>query len=354
MTENEVPKKYSMVHFAVIVILVVFTWIPIKLLAMDTVPNKEILVRLAPICFSLALSIFFMVRDFSGRRLLKLLPIYGAMILYFLLLPVRKDSQSTINAVFFGLIILWFFIWFSYSAFKIRNADLFSDFIQRTAETILWSTLCGIGGMVLILLSINLLKTIGIDAEDFYMSNIATLGVSALPFISLIVIERFDKIRLSVILANIFLPLFLVSIVAFGALSLFAEIKPYESRDVFIVYNLMLVIVICLLLFTKINNHTSRFIALCSTLLTLCTIVLDGILLSAILYRIRNYGMTPNKATLLASNIVMLGNLVYIIAMSIKHKEYKDASKRMTYYLPMYGLLALIVVFIFPAIFNFK
>jgi len=354
MAERELPKQYSIAQYGLIAILTGFTWIPIKLLTMDSIPDKEILVRLAPICFSLALSMFFLIRNFNKQTLARLLPLYAGMILYFLLLPVRKDSQSTMNAVFFGLIILWFFVWFSYSAFRLRDVDLFSDFIQRTAETILWSTLCGIGGMVLILLSMNLLKTIGIDAEDFYMSNIATLGVSALPFISLIVIERFDKIRLSVILANIFLPLFLVSIVAFGALSLFAEIKPYESRDVFIVYNVMLVIVICLLLFTKINNHSSRFIGLCSALLTVCTIVLDGILLSAILYRIRNYGMTPNKATLLASNIVMLGNLIYIIAIGIKHREYKDASKRMIYYLPMYALLALIVVFIVPAIFNFS
>lgn len=353
MTEREIPKKYSFAQYGVIAILIVCTWIPIKLLTMDSIQDKEILIRLAPIGFSLALSMFFLIRNFNKQTLVRLLPLYAGMILYFLLLPVRKDSQSTTNAVFFGLIILWFLVWFAYSSFKMKDADLFSDFIQRTAETILWSALCGMGMMALALLSINLLKTIGIDAEDFYMSNIATLGVSALPFVSLIVIERFGKIRLSVILANIFLPLFLVSIVAFGALSLFATIKPYESRDVFIVYNVMLAIVICLLLFVKINSQASRFIALCSILLTVFTIVLDLILLSAILYRIRNYGMTPNKATLLASNVVMLGNLVYMIAMSIKHREYKDASKRMTHYLPMYALLALIVVFIFPVLFSF-
>jgi len=354
MMENEIPKKYSLSHYAVIAILVLFTWIPIRLLAMDSIPNKDMLIRLAPIGFSLALSVFFMMRNFKKNTLVKLLPLYAGMVLYFLLLPVRKDSQSTINAVFFGLIILWFFVWFSYSSFKIRDVDLFSDFIQRTAETVLWSTLCGLGGMVLILLSINLMKTIGIDAEEFYMRNIATLGVCAVPFISLVIIERFDKIRLSVVLANIFLPLFLISIVIFGALSLFAEIKPYETRDVFIIYNVMLVIVICLLLFTKINNQNSRFIDVCSTLLTVCTAILDGIVLSAIIYRIKNYGMTPNKATLLASNMVMLGNLVYIVYISFKHREYREVSKRMLYYLPMYALLAFVVVFIFPAIFSFR
>jgi hypothetical protein len=64
--------------------------------------------------------------------------------------------------------------------------------------------------------------------------------------------------------------------------------------------------------------------------------------------------MTPNKATLLASNIVMLGNLVYIVYISFKHREYREVSKRMLYYLPMYALLAFVVVFIFPAIFSFR
>lgn len=354
MTEKEVSKRYSLVQYFIIAILVVITWIPIKLITMDSVPNKEILVRLAPIGFSLALSIFFMIKDFNGKRLLRLFPLYGVMILYFLLLPVRKESQSNINAVYFGLILLWFFVWFAYSSFKVRDLDLFADFIQRTAEAILWSILCGVGGLVLVFLSISLMKTIGIDAEKFYMSTIATLGLSALPFISLVVIERFEKIRLSTILANIFLPLFLVSIVAFGVSSLFAAQKPYETRDVFIIYNLMLVIVICLLLFTKINNRKSKFIDVSSTLLTLCTVLLDGYVLSAVIYRIKNFGMTPNKATLLATNIVMLGNLVYSIYLSLKYRKYEEASKRMMQYLPMYGLLALVVVFLFPAIFGFR
>lgn len=353
MMERAIQKKYSFADYGLIVLLIALTWIPIKLLTMDSVLNKDLLIRLVPIAFSLALSIFFMLRNFKPKILVVSLPLYALMLIYFLLLPVRKNSQSTANAVLFGLIILWFLVWLSYSTFKVMDADLFSDFIQTTAETMLWFVLCGLGGMVLILLSINLLKTIGMDAEKFYMRNIATLGISAAPFISLLVIERFNKIRLSVILANIFLPLFLVTIAAFGALSLFAEKKPYETRDVFIIYNVMLAIVICLLLFTKINNKTSTFIDICSTLLTLCTAILDGIVLSAIVYRIRNYGMTPNKATLLASNIMMLGNLIYIAYISFKYRDYKDASKRIMYYLPMYLLLALVVVFIFPAIFSF-
>lgn len=189
MAERELPKQYSIAQYGLIAILTGFTWIPIKLLTMESIQDKEILIRIVPICFSLSLSIFFMIRNFNKSTVAKLLPLYAGMILYFLLLPVRKDSQSTTNAVLFGLIILWFLVWFSYSAFTLRDADGFADFIQLTAETILWSTLCGIGGMVLILLSMNLLKTIGIDAEKFYMSNIATLGASALPFISLIIIE---------------------------------------------------------------------------------------------------------------------------------------------------------------------
>jgi hypothetical protein len=80
------------VYYAVIAILVLLTWIPIRLLAMDSISNKDMLIRLAPIGFSLALSVFFMMRNFKKNTLVKLLPLYAGMVLYFLLLPVRKDS----------------------------------------------------------------------------------------------------------------------------------------------------------------------------------------------------------------------------------------------------------------------
>ena len=347
-------RRKSFLQYVIVVFLIVFSWVPLKLFTLDSIFNKDIILRIIPITFSLALSIYFHIKAFNIKHVIKSLLLYVSITLYFISIPVNNISQSNTNAFYFGLIILWFFVWFSYSSFKIDNINLFSDFVQSTAETIIWSTLCMLGGMILVLLSINLFETIGINANKFYINNIATLGLCAAPFISLIVIEIFTKVKLSVILSNIFLPLFLVSLVIFGIVSFFTNVKPYETRNVFIIYKIMLVIVICLLVFTKINNQNSRFIYICSNILTVLTIILDVIVLSAIIYRINNYGITPNKITLLLSNIVMLGNLIYIIYLSIKYRKCKNNFKNVIYYLPMYAILAFVIVFIFPIIFKFR
>ena len=333
--------------------LIALSWLPVKIYTLNINLNKDILIRIIPIVISFALSLFFYRNAFNLKKVLFTLLLYIVLSVYYIVLPINQESQSIANSFYFGLIILWFLVWTSYSSLRIREVGLLSDFILVTGETIIWSILFTIGGAVLVFLSINLFKTIGIDADKFYINNIVTLGLCAAPFISLLVMEMFDKTKLTAILSKIFLPLFFVSIVVFGLVSLFSDVKPYESRNIFIIYNIMLVIVICLLYFVSVNN-SNRFIKLCSMALALFTIALDGVVLSANIYRITTYGATPNKVTLLIGNVIMLVNLIYIVFISKKYKDNALYSKKILYFLPAYAIFAIIVVFVFPTIFNFR
>jgi hypothetical protein len=116
----------------------------------------------------------------------------------------------------------------------------------------------------------------------------------------------------------------------------------------------MLVSVICLLVYAIINSEGNKFIKICSNILTICSIALDGVVLSATIYRIKTYGYTPNKVTLLIANMVMLGNLIYIIVLSLKHKEYASYVKKILYFIPVYAILAIVIVFMFPIVFKYK
>ncbi|MDR2923665.1 MAG: DUF4153 domain-containing protein [Treponema sp.] len=178
-------------------------------------------------------------------------------------------------------------------------------------------------------------------------NNIVTLGIAASPFVSLLVIDNIKKVKLSVIIANIFLPLILVSLAAFGIMSIFTKTKPYEDRDIFILYNVMMVIVICVLSFTGVNGIHNKIIDICSYILPVITVILDIVTISAVIYRINQYGVSANKITLLGTNIFMLGHLIYMIFLKFKRKIEKNVL-----YLPAYCVWAVIVVFIFP--FAFK
>ncbi len=346
--------KYLYWQYVIVICLIALSWLPVKISTLDSNIDNEIFVRIIPVTFSYALSLFFFRKGLIIKNVILTTILHLALLVYYLFLPLNTISQSITNALYFGLIIMWFFVWLSYSSYKINGIATLSEFMKITAETIIWSTLFILGGVVLVLLLTSLFSTIGINANSFILNNVVTLGLCAAPFVSLLVLERIEKIRISTILTNIFLPLFLVSILSFGIVSLFTNNKPYETRNVFITYNIMLVIVICLLVYAITNSEGNRYIKIFSNILAVCSIVLDGIVLSATIYRISAYGYTPNKVTLLVANIVMLGNLIYIIVIGCKDKEYTSYSKKILYFLPVYFVLAIIIVFIFPIVFKYK
>jgi hypothetical protein len=220
-------------------------------------------------------------------------------------------------------------------------------FLEKCGETIVWSTIFIIGGGIIVGLSVSLFNAIGIRADEFYLVNIIPLGLVAAPFISLLLIDNNYKIKLAVIIANIFLPLILVSLLAFGIMSLFTETKPYEDRNIFIIYNVMMVIVICILIFTSINGINNKFISVCFSILPIVSIILDMITLSAVIYRLDRYGISANRITLLGTNMVMLGHLVFMVYLKFRHKIEKNIT-----YLPIYLAWAFFVVFLFPFLFR--
>jgi len=344
-----VNKKRNSAKFLFTAVLVILTWIPVRLNFIDHLSYNLYFVRVVPIIFSIALSFFFL-SDFKNIKKIVLCILPNILLyIYFILLPGNADfkSQSLTNAFLFMLIMLWFFVLFTYSNFNIKKLNYFS-FLEKTGETLIWSTIFIIGGGVVVVLFIALFNAIKIDAFNFYRANIITLGLTAAPFVSLLVVENYSKIKLSAIIANVFLPIILVSLVAFGIISIFAEIKPYENRDIFILYNIMLVIVIAVLVFSGITKINNKFINICSYSLSVVAVILDVITISAVIYRLSNYGITPNKITLLGTNIIMLTHLVYMIYLKLKHKSEQAVS-----YLPIYFIWASIFVFVFPFVFKF-
>jgi hypothetical protein len=345
------PKKYLFTA-----LLVILTWIPIRLLSIDSLSFKEniFFINSIPIIFSVTLSLFFLFGSIKKIEKIALSIIPNIIVFFYIVLleyikssqPYENESQSVNNAFIFMFILLWFFILFTCSNFNLRKLN-YSSFLEKCGETIIWSTILIIGWLFIYTLSVALFNTIGIEAIDFYNKNILPLGFVASPFVSLLVIDNFNKVKLSVIVANIFLPLILISLIAFGITSIFTEAKPYEDRNIFIIYNVMMTIVISVLVFTSSNGITKKIIIICSYILPVVTVILDFVTISAVIYRLSKYGITANKITLLGTNLFMFGHLIYMIFLRIKHKIEQN-----TLYLPLYFLWAFIVVFIFPFIFK--
>ncbi|MCH5600208.1 hypothetical protein [Niabella ginsengisoli] len=93
-------------------------------------------------------------------------------------------------------------------------------------------------------------------------------------------------------------------------------------------------------------------------LLSIVTILVNGIALSAILFRISEWGITPNRAAVLGSNVLVLINLLLVTAQLFKILFRKESllhvGKSISWYLPVYFIWAIVVTFVFPFLFGFK
>ena len=102
----------------------------------------------------------------------------------------------------------------------------------------------------------------------------------------------------------------------------------------------------------------SRYTLVLLLALTVVTIIVNSVALSAIVFRIAGMGITPNRAAVAGSNVLILSGMValaYRLYLSLKNgTPASDASRGITQFLPWYGIWAAVVVFLFPLLFGFK
>jgi hypothetical protein len=92
--------------------------------------------------------------------------------------------------------------------------------------------------------------------------------------------------------------------------------------------------------------------------LSIATVIIDLIALSAIFYRLGAFGITPNRLAVLGSNILVLGNLVLIIIdlykVNFRKASIREVELTIAKYLPVYLIWIIFVVIGFPLIFGMK
>lgn len=92
--------------------------------------------------------------------------------------------------------------------------------------------------------------------------------------------------------------------------------------------------------------------------LIVTALIIDGVALSAIVFRLSAYGITPNKVAALGENLVLLVNLAGLawlyFLFFLKKIEFIKIEKWQTSYLAIYAIWLGIVAIIFPIIFGYN
>jgi hypothetical protein len=239
--------------------------------------------------------------------------------------------------------------------------DLRMDFIRHNGDLAIVYALISIAGGLLTALTIGLFESIGVNIEEFYFRNVVLTGVVAVPVIADYLTEKFPALvsRTAPLIAGIFSPLVLITLLIFLATVAVTGKDPYNDRNFLLIFNLMLLGVMAIIIFSvsetsAIKNR--KFNAAILLGLSVVTIVTDLIALSAIAYRLNEFGITPNRLAVLVSNILVLVNIVLIMIdlfrINFKGRDFNLVSLTVAKFLPVYLGWIIIVVFGFPLIFG--
>lgn len=272
--------------------------------------------------------------------------------------PHHTDYLTSFHLPLF----MWLVVGAAYLGREWRGSQGRMNFIRFTGEAFIYGVLVWLGVMVLFMFTLVIFQAIQIDVEKYFEDYLLFYGGCAAAMITVYLVEAKKSVveNFAPILAKIFSPLFLIIMAAFLVVMMITGNSPFMERDFLIGFDFMLALVLGLVLYVisarDIRQPANLFDYL-NLALILTALVIDGVALSAILFRLSAFGITPNKLAALGENLALLGNLAGLAWLYIGYFKRKFDFTRLikwqTDYLYVYFIWTAIVAFIFPIAFRF-
>lgn len=274
-----------------------------------------------------------------------------------------KETDILILACIHLPVMLWILIGVAFTGNEPHNLAKRLDYLRFNGDVIVMSVLLGIAAGIISGITFGLFALIDINIEKFFQENLVVFGLPAIPILATLLTQTNPQLvnKVSPIIAKLFSPAVLIMLLVYLSAIIFSGKNPYTDRDFLLLFNVLLIGVMALIFFsvaesTDKNKNSADFWIL--FLLSIVTIIVNGVALSAILFRIAEWGFTPNRMAVLGSNILMLIHL-FMIAIKLfgtvsKKNEGMEVGKTIVRYIPVYFIWAVFVLFIFPLIFGFE
>jgi hypothetical protein len=162
------------------------------------------------------------------------------------------------------------------------------------------------------------------------------------------------------VLSRLFTPLVAAVLATFLATMAWTGRGIDMERDVLIAFDLLLALVLGLLLYSISARDSDAAVSVFDRLLLLLVVgalLVDALALAAIVARISDFGLTPNRVAALGENVILLVNLgwsAWLYWRFLRGRASFAALERwQTDYLPVYGAWAAAVVVVFPPLFGY-
>lgn len=313
----------------------VFGIVPLLLMYLILVNKPSI--KLSAILFSILIVIIVYVNLISNT-------VNDSIILSYLHLPI----------------LLWILVGLAYVGNEYKSGNARLAYLKFNGEFLILYAIMAISGIILTGITMQLFSIIDLDIAEFYFSNIVLIGASSLMFVATFLVMKSINLTKNIApyIAKIFSPLVLITLIVYLFTVLIMGKNPFIDRDFLLTFNVILILVLAITIFsiTERQSQNKNISDVVNIVLIVIALIIDSIALSAIVFRLTSYGITPNRLAVLGINILIFVNLIWIMFAYLgylkNNKQIEQVQNAVTHYLPIYGIWAALVTFIFPIVFR--
>jgi hypothetical protein len=283
--------------------------------------------------------------------------------IYINAMPFSRKADTLLLTCIHLPIFLWSVLGYSFLGDQLNSTEKRIGFLKYNGNAVVMCAIIVLSGILFSIITMGLFKLLGFHMEEFYFKYIVLSGLAATPIVGSYLVQNNPELvnKISPVIAKIFTPLVFLVLLMFLIAIIYSGKDPYKDRDFLIVFNALLIGVMAIILFSiteSSKNKTQKIHLIILFGLSLLTIIDNGIALSAIAFRLSEYGISPNRLAVMGGNL-----LIFIHLLLVAHKLYllligkcelEKVEKAIALFLPIYFIWAAIVAFIFPILFHFK
>jgi hypothetical protein len=276
--------------------------------------------------------------------------------------PFVSGGSTEVLAILHAPVVLWLLAGIAYVGGRWRSDNRRMDFVRFTGELAIYFTLLALGGAVLVGLTFGALSVVGIDLEPVMEDWILPFAVPGALVVAAWLVEAKQNVveNIAPVLTRVFTPLTIVMLLTLLAVFTAAGGLVDVDRELLILMDAILVLVLCLLLYAISARDSLAQPGLFDALqlvLVIAALAVDAVMLTAMLTRIAEFGFSPNKIAALGLNLLLLVHLLraaWLTGGFLRGRRPFGALERwQTRYLPIYGAWAAVVILVFPPVFGF-
>lgn len=331
-------------------------------------PEDFYLANASVIVFASLAAYFLLTRKVSPHIITLAAIIFAAATIYINWLPPGlppsvERSDTVILAYLHLPLFLWTIAGLVFIGRWSKDAAARIEYLKFNGEHAIYAFLLMLGGQLLAVLTVGLFSAIQVDIFDWYAHWGVIYGAAAVPIVGAHLAWTRSKTspRISPLIARIFSPLFLITLVVYLMVAASQGRSPYTDREFLVIFNAVLLVVLAISVFT-LTEQTDGRRRIGPQLTTLGLLVsgllVDLVALTAILFRLGSFGLTPNRVAVLGANVLIFANTAGLLWYSAKDLRTGAGTGKLwswiANFLPVYAAWTAFIAFILPLLYRFR